>query len=161
MKIGLHVPQWGPDATRSGVLSVARAVEDAGLDSVWVADHVVYPLRSQSRYPYREEGTPFAPEEGFLDAITTLGALAGATKRVLLGTSVLVLPMREPLQVAKALATLDVLSDGRVIAGVGAGWWGGGVPRARDAVRGPRPAARRADRHPASALAPREAAAPR
>jgi probable F420-dependent oxidoreductase len=123
MKIGVHVPQWGPDATRAGVLSVARAAEEAGLDSVGVADHVVHPLRSESSYPYREDGTPFAPEDGFLEAVVTLSAIAGATERVLLGTSVLVLPMREPLQVAKALATLDVLSAGRVIVGVGAGWW--------------------------------------
>jgi probable F420-dependent oxidoreductase len=123
VKVGIHLPQWGPDATREGVLSVALAAEQAGLDSVWVADHVVYPLVSSSRYPYREDGPPFAPEDGFLDAFVTLAAVAGATERVALGLSVLVLPMREPLQVAKALATLDVLSGGRVIAGVGAGWW--------------------------------------
>src|SRR5687767_6071962 len=100
MKVGLHVPQWGPDATRAGVLSVVRAVEEAGLDSVWVADHVVYPLHSESRYPYRDD-PPFAAADGFLEAIATLGAIAGATERVLLGTSVLALPMREPLQIAK------------------------------------------------------------
>lgn len=123
MKVGVHVPQWGPDATRDGVLSVARAAEDAGLDSIWVADHVVYPVSSESTYPYRDGGTPFAAKDGFLDAMTTLGAIAGATERVLLGTSVLALPMREPLQIAKAIATLDVLSQGRVLIGIGAGWW--------------------------------------
>ena len=123
MKVGIHIPQWGPDATREGVLSVARAAEDAGLDSVWVADHVVFPLRSESTYPYGHDGAPFAPEDGFLEAFTTLAAIAGATKRVALATSVLVLPMREPLQVAKTVATLDVLSGGRVIVGIGAGWW--------------------------------------
>ena len=123
MKIGVHVPQWGPDADRAGVLTVARMAEDVGLDSVWVADHVVYPLHSDSRYPYRADGPPFAPEDGFLDAFTTLATIAGATDRIALGTSVLVLPMRGPLEVAKSVATLDVLSGGRVIVGVGAGWW--------------------------------------
>lgn len=123
MKIGVHVPQWGRDATRDGVLSVARAAEAAGLDSVWVADHLVHPLRSATPYPYRAEGAPFAAADGFLEAFTTLAAIAGATEHIALGTSVLVLPMREPLQTAKTIATLDVLSEGRVILGVGAGWW--------------------------------------
>jgi probable F420-dependent oxidoreductase len=123
MKIGVHLPQWGADATRSGVLSVARCAEDAGLDSVWVADHLVYPVRSESAYPYRADGTPFGPEDGFLEAFTMLAAVAGATSRVQLGTSVFVMPMREPLQIAKTVATLDVLSEGRVILGIGAGWW--------------------------------------
>jgi probable F420-dependent oxidoreductase len=123
VKVGVHVPQWGQDADRAGVLTVARMAEEVGLDSVWVADHIVYPLHSDSRYPYRADGPPFAPEDGFLDAFTTLATIAGATERIALGTSVLVLPMRDPLEVAKSVATLDVLSGGRVILGVGAGWW--------------------------------------
>jgi probable F420-dependent oxidoreductase len=123
VKIGVHVPQWGPDATRDGVLKVARTAEAAGLDSIWVADHVVYPLAGGSSYPYRDDGPPFAPDEGFLDALTTLALIAGATERVLLGTSVLVLPMREPVQLANTVASLDVLSGGRVLLGVGVGWW--------------------------------------
>lgn len=123
MKIGLHLPQWGADATRSGVLDVARAAEEAGLDSLWVADHVVYPVQPGTSYPYGDARPPFAAEDGFLEAFTTLAAVAGATERVELGTSVLVLPMREPLLVAKTIATLDVLSEGRVLVGVGAGWW--------------------------------------
>lgn len=123
MRFGVHLPQWGPDATRDGVLAVARAAEAAGLDSVWVADHVVHPHRTESVYPYRGDGVPFAPEEGFLDAFTTLALVAGATEKVRLGTSIFVLPMRGPLEVAGVVATLDVLSAGRVILGVGAGWW--------------------------------------
>jgi probable F420-dependent oxidoreductase len=123
MQIGIHVPQWGPDAARDGVLAVARAAEEAGLDSIWVADHVVYPLFGDTQYPYSSDGLPFTPDEGFLDALTTLAVVAGATQRVKLGTSVLVAPMREPLQLAKAVATLDVLSGGRVVLGLGVGWW--------------------------------------
>ncbi len=123
MLVGVHLPQWGSGATRDGVVTVARAAERAGLDSVWVADHVVYPLYGDSEYPYRGGGVPFEPEDGFLDAITTLAVVAGVTSRVRLGTSILVAPMREPLQLAKAVATLDVLSNGRVVLGLGAGWW--------------------------------------
>jgi probable F420-dependent oxidoreductase len=123
MDVGVHVPQWGYDATRAGVLAVACAAEDAGLDSVWVADHVVHPHRSVSEYPYKSGGIPLDAEDGFLDAIVTLAVIAGATSRVRLGTGVFVLPMRRPLEVAKAVATLDVLSAGRVIFSVGAGWW--------------------------------------
>jgi len=123
MKIGVHLPQWGVDATRDGVLSVARAAEDAGLDSVWVADHLVHPVHTASTYPYQSGGTPFKAEDGFLEAFTLLATVAGATSRLQLGTSVFVLPMREPLQVAKTVATLDVLSEGRVLLGIGAGWW--------------------------------------
>ncbi|MEA2330755.1 MAG: hypothetical protein QOH58_893 [Thermoleophilaceae bacterium] len=124
MKIGFHLPQRGPGATRDGVLAVARAVEDCGLDSVWVADHVVHPASSRSRYPYTPDGTTrWRAEDGFLEAFQLLALVAGATERVALGTSILVLPMRHPLLVAKTVATLDVLSGGRVILGVGLGWW--------------------------------------
>jgi probable F420-dependent oxidoreductase len=105
------------------VLELARAAEVAGLDSVWVADHIVLPLQPGSRYPYSRDGsTSFKPEDGFLDALTTLAVVAGATERIRLGTSVLVLPMRDPLPVAKAVATLDVLSGGRLVLALGTGW---------------------------------------
>jgi probable F420-dependent oxidoreductase len=123
LKVGIHVPQWGADANREGALSVARAADQAGLDSVWVADHLVFPLRSESVYPYGDGEAPFAPEDGFLAAFTTLATIAGATERLAIGLSVLVLPMREPPGAAKVIATVDVLSGGRVIVGAGAGWW--------------------------------------
>ena len=123
MKVGIHVPQWGPDATREGVLAVAQATEAAGFDSVWVADHVVIPVKSDSTYPYHNGGTPFGPEDGFLEAFTTLAMIAGATQRLRVGTSVLVLPMRDPILTAKIAATLDVRSGGRLVLGIGAGWW--------------------------------------
>jgi probable F420-dependent oxidoreductase len=123
MKVGIHVPQWGPDATREGVLAVAQAAEAAGFDSVWVADHVVIPVKSDSTYPYQNGGTPFGPKDGFLEAFTTLAMIAGATQRLRIGTSVLVVPMRDPILTAKVAATLDVLSGGRLVLGIGAGWW--------------------------------------
>lgn len=122
MKFGFHLPQWGDTATRRGVLDVARCVEDTGLDSVWASDHIVYPLRSATPYPYAE-GTPFRPEEGYLEGLAMLAVIAGATERVELGTSVLVIPQREPLLLAKTAVTIDVLSSGRLTLVVGAGWW--------------------------------------
>lgn len=123
MKFGVHLPQWGSLATRDGVLAVARAIEEYGLDSAWVADHVIHPVAGAERYPYGSEGPPFRPEDGFLEAFATLSLVAGATSRIALGTSALVLPMREPLLTAKSVATLDVLSGGRTILAVGGGWW--------------------------------------
>ena len=123
MRLGVHVPQWGPDATREGVLDVAVAAEKAGLDSIWVADHVVIPTASATQYPYHPDGTPFTAQDGFLEALTTLAVVAGATERLRLGTSVMVLPIRDPVLAAKMAATLDVLSNGRLTLGVGGGWW--------------------------------------
>ena len=123
MKVGVHLPQWGTGATRAGVLEVASAAEEAGFDSVWVADHIVYVSQSAEPYPYRIDGTPFTAEDGFLEPLTTLALVAGATERIRLGTSVLVAPMRETLLLAKTLATLDALSNGRVTIAVGSGWW--------------------------------------
>ncbi len=122
VKVGIHLPQWGALATRDALLTAARTVEDCGLDSAWVADHIVYPAAGGDQYPYAER-LPWAPGEGFLEAFTTLAVVAGATSRIALGTSALVLPMREPLLVAKTIASLDVLSGGRVILALGAGWW--------------------------------------
>jgi len=123
MHLGVHLPQSGPTATRSGVLAVARTAEAAGLDSVWVADHVVLPIESASVYPYSRGGVPFDPGAGLLEALTMLAVVAGATETIGLGTSVLVLPQREPLLAAKSIASLDVLSDGRTRFVLGAGWW--------------------------------------
>ncbi|MCH1881404.1 LLM class F420-dependent oxidoreductase [Agrococcus sp. ARC_14] len=122
MRVGVHLPQWGAGANRSAVIDLAQAAEESGFDSVWVADHIVLPVESNSDYPYRGSGTPFAPEDGFLEGLTMLAAVAGATTKVGLGTSVLVLPMRHPLEVAKIASTIDLLSDGRLQLAVGAGW---------------------------------------
>src|ERR1700681_4260340 len=112
-RIGIQLPQWGAAASRKNVLEIARAAEAMGFDSVWASDHVVYPLEGSTPYPYAGSGDkPFTPDEGYLEALTTLAVVAGATSTIQLGTSVLILPMRETLLTAKAIATLDVLSDG-------------------------------------------------
>ncbi len=120
---GLHLPHVGPLATREGVLGVARAADAAGIDSLWVSDHVVVPREYASTYPYAPSGKMPIPDDApFLEALATLLAVCGVTERARLGTTVLVLPQRQVPLVAKQWATLDVLSAGRTIFGVGAGW---------------------------------------
>jgi probable F420-dependent oxidoreductase len=94
-----------------------------GFDSVWASDHVVIPFEIRSRYPYNATGDfPLPPTTNFLEPLTALALVAGATERVQLGTTVLVLPHRHPVLAAKMLATLDHLAPGRVILGAGVGW---------------------------------------
>jgi probable F420-dependent oxidoreductase len=124
MEIGLHVPQVGPLASRDNIAAFARAADDAGFDGLWVFDHVVLQKEQQSTYPYSPDGTlGFPPTMDFLEPLTLLAFLAGHTKRARLGTSVLVLPMRQPVLHAKIMATIDALSGGRFVLGAGVGWW--------------------------------------
>jgi probable F420-dependent oxidoreductase len=123
MEFGLHLPHIGPLATRDGVLGVARAADAAGIDSLWVSDHVVVPRDYASAYPYSPSGKMWIPDDApFLEAMSTLLAVSAVTERARLGASVIVLPQRQPVLVAKQWATLDVLSGGRTIFGAGAGW---------------------------------------
>lgn len=123
MKFGCHLPMYGPVGTRHGVVTFARRMEALGYDSLWASDHVVIPHRIASRYPYSPTGKfPLAPEVPFLEPLTTLALVAGVTERVRLGTSILVLPHRNPVLAAKMAATLDHLSGGRLVLGVGVGW---------------------------------------
>src|SRR5437867_12822241 len=98
-------------------------MEALGYDSLWASDHVVIPWSIASKYPYNETGDfPLPPSATFLEPLTALALVAGATERIRLGTSVLVVPHRHPILAAKMLATLDHLAPGRVIAGAGVGW---------------------------------------
>jgi probable F420-dependent oxidoreductase len=124
MEIGIHVPQVGPFAARDSVAAFARAADDAGYDGLWVYDHVVLQKEQQSKYPYSPDGSlGFPPTLDFLEPLTLCAWLAGITKRARIGTSVLVLPMRQPVLHAKIMATIDHLSGGRFILGAGVGWW--------------------------------------
>jgi probable F420-dependent oxidoreductase len=123
MKFGIHLPQVGPNANRENILKMARFAEDNGFDSVWVSDHVITPRDLQSKYPYNPTGEyPLPPEWDFMEPLATLAVVAGVTERVQLGTTVLVLPMRNPVIHAKIVSTIHALSNGRMILGVGAGW---------------------------------------
>jgi probable F420-dependent oxidoreductase len=121
MRYGFYLPTRGPTATRAGVLALAREGERLGLHSAMVADHIVFPVESQSDYPYTLDRKHPGGGDA-LDALAILGVVAGATERLRLVTSVLVLPYRNPVLTAKMVASLDVLSGGRVTLGVGVGW---------------------------------------
>ena len=124
MEFGLALPGRGPLAKPELVLRMATRADALRYDSIFVTDHVVLPASmARSVYPYSTTGQ-FAggAAQDYLEPLATLGYLAHATKRVRLGTSVLVVPYRNPLVAAKTLATIDQLSGGRVILGAGVGW---------------------------------------
>jgi probable F420-dependent oxidoreductase len=123
IRIGAKLPSSGPSAGRVGLAAAAADAEAAGLDSVWVSDHVVMPSAVGSRYPFSAGGeAPWDPEEPWYDAIVAMAAAAAVTERVEVGAAVLVVPMRNPVVLAKQLASIDALSGGRVVLGAGAGW---------------------------------------
>jgi len=122
-KLGFQVLNAGPLATREHVVEAAQRAEALGYDAIVVTDHVVIPRRIESRYPYNATGRIFVPPDAdYLEPLSMLCFLAGATRRIAFGPSVLVLPYRNPVLTAKMLATIDVLSGGRLFVGVGVGW---------------------------------------
>jgi probable F420-dependent oxidoreductase len=120
---GCTLPTSGRAADPLALRDLAQAAEGLGFDAVWVSDHVVIPARIDSTYPYSPDGAfRLGPDAPYLEPLTALTYLAGCTERVRLGTHVLILPYRNPVVTAKVVATLDVLSGGRVDLGIGAGW---------------------------------------
>jgi probable F420-dependent oxidoreductase len=110
MKFGIALPNFGMYAERDSILRVAKTAEDLGFDSIWVSDHIVIP---ESHHGFGNV---------FYEPLITLSYISALTKRISLGASVIILPYRNPMVLAKMLSTLDVLSEGRLILGVGAGW---------------------------------------
>jgi probable F420-dependent oxidoreductase len=105
------------------LVDIARAAEEAGFHGVLLADHVFFPGNLRSKYPYSEDGKPgFDGTAPFPDPWTTIAAMSSVTERLRFATMVFILPLREPLQLAKTLGTLSLLSKGRVVLGAGAGW---------------------------------------
>lgn len=122
MKLGICLPHYGRPIEVDRLLKVVRRAEERGLDSVWVTDHVIVPRDAHIIY-----------RDHMLDPLAVLPWLAGTTERIAIGTSVVVLPYRSPIPVAKLLASVDVLSGGRLIFGAAVGWMEGefaalGVP---------------------------------
>ncbi|MCZ6463719.1 MAG: LLM class F420-dependent oxidoreductase [Proteobacteria bacterium] len=105
------------------LVDIARIVEEVGFDGILVSDHLFFPGKLESKYPYSEDGTPgFTGETPFPEPWAAISAMAAVTSRIRFGTMVYVLPLRNPLEVAKAAGTAAVLSGGRVVLGAGAGW---------------------------------------
>lgn len=123
MKFGFGVPTRGPLATPADIGEIARAGEALGFATAYVNDHIVVPRTIGSRYPYSESGEWAGGRFGeAMELLPLLGFLASATSSVRLLTSVMVVPYRQPVITAKMIATIDVLSGGRVTIGCGAGW---------------------------------------
>ena len=124
LMVGVDVGIYGRLATRDHILELAELAESSGVESLWVADHVIFPRTVASTYPYSATGTfPLdMTTEPLLEPMATTGVLVGATQRVRIGTAVLVMPYRNPVLLGRMLVTLDVLSGGRIILGAGVGW---------------------------------------
>ncbi len=110
MDFGVTLPNFGKYADKNEIIKIATAAQELEFDSVWVSDHIVI--------PDTHEGFG----DLFYEPIVTLSYLASITKKIKLGTSVIILPYRNPVVFAKMVSTLDQLSDGRIILGIGAGW---------------------------------------
>src|SRR6201995_4095431 len=128
MDYGVFLPVSGPACTRAGLPHAEETTERLGFTTVWAADRIVIPLKIASAYAYSWSGSFIVPpEKPFLESMTALAFLAGATESVKLGVSVLVTTYRDPVTWAKVASTIDWLSEGRFILGVGIGWMAGEV----------------------------------
>ena len=124
MEFGISLPGRGPLATPDSILALATRADALRYDSLFVTDHVVLPASmARSVYPYSSTGQlPGGAAQDYLEPLAVLAWLAHVTRRIRIGTSVLVVPYRNPVVTAKMLATVDRLSRGRVILGAGVGW---------------------------------------
>jgi probable F420-dependent oxidoreductase len=122
MKIGL-IPVNLVFPAADMIIDFAQQAEQAGVESLWTFEHVVVPLDYQSKYPYDKSGKMGAePETNFVDPLVCLSAIAAATKTIRLGTGVNILSQANPMFIAKQAASLDFMSNGRFMLGVGIGW---------------------------------------
>ena len=121
MDFGFSIPSGGPNATPEVIAALARRGEELGFAYAGISDHVVIPKDIRSRYPYSESGE-FGGTGHILDQLTVVSFIAGQTSKIRLLTSVMVLPHRSPVLTAKMLASIDVLSAGRLTVGCGVGW---------------------------------------
>jgi probable F420-dependent oxidoreductase len=116
------VPNTGP-VFRLGAARMAATLESAGFDSIWTSDHVVFPHEVRSPYPFAADGgITWAVDTDYLEPIVALSVMTSTTSNAELGTSVLILPMRNPIMFAKQAACIDAISGGRLVLGVGVGW---------------------------------------
>lgn len=123
MKIGIVSINVGGPATAENMVEIVQHAEAAGIESVWTFEHVVVPTDYDSTYPYARSGKMgIPPEAWFLDPLISLAHVAAATKTIRLGTGVNIFPQTNPLLFAKQTASLDALSRGRLILGLGIGW---------------------------------------
>jgi probable F420-dependent oxidoreductase len=122
LKIGITLPQAGQQATRENVIQIANLAEKEGFDSLWVFERLLWPTNPNTPYPATPDGSLPIEYQIMLDPLETLTYVAANTNKIALGTSVIDMLFHNPLVLARRFATLDVLSEGRAIAGFGIGW---------------------------------------
>jgi probable F420-dependent oxidoreductase len=124
MRIGFFAPHVGPGSSRDAIARACDIADELGADTLWSVDHIAFPYGFRAVYPYATHEFGESPDKPleWWDCLSVLTFLAARTERVKLGTGVLVLPYRHPVATAKAIATIDVLSGGRVLFGIGVGW---------------------------------------
>jgi len=124
MKFGVHISQAvGFKPAGADYIGIAQHAEGLGFDSVWLGDHVVIPKAITAKYPYTKDGSiGFPPTTPWPDTFAIFSAMAASTKKIRFGTGILVVPYRNPVDVAKSVATVDLISNGRFSLGVGIGW---------------------------------------
>ena len=122
MKVGIVLPEAGQQATRENVIQAAKEAEKEGFDSLWTWERLLAPLKPQTPYPLTPDGS--LPEEfqNVFDTLETLTFVAANTNKIALGTSIIDMLFHNPIVLARRFATLDILSEGRAICGLGIGW---------------------------------------
>jgi probable F420-dependent oxidoreductase len=122
MKTGIVLPHMGPHATRENIISLAKMAEQEKFYSLWVGERLLWPLKPQTPTPLTPDGNLPTIYQNVFDPIETLTFVAANTQEIALGTSVIDMLFHNPVVLARRFATLDLLSDGRAICGLGIGW---------------------------------------
>ena len=122
MKVGLFLPHVGEHVTAENILYIATEAEKEGIDSAWVLDRLLWPIKPQTPYVASPDGSLPVVYQNVLDPLTTLTYVAAVTERISLGTSVIDMFFQNPVVLSKRVTTLDILSDGRALIGLGIGW---------------------------------------
>ena len=122
MRIGFNLPQIGPAASPEAMVQVAQRAEELGYDSLWVTERLLFPIEPQTPYVATPDGSLPEVFKNSFDPLASLTYVAAKTSRIALGTSVIDMPYYNPVMLARRLATLDVLSGGRLRVGLGQGW---------------------------------------
>ena len=122
MKIGILLPVAGEQATRENIIQTAKLAEQEDFDSLWVFERLLWPLNPKTPYPATSDGSLPMEYQKVFDPLETLTYVAATTKKIALGTSVIDMLFHNPVILARRFATLDILSEGRAICGLGIGW---------------------------------------
>jgi probable F420-dependent oxidoreductase len=122
LKIGITLPQVGQQATRENIIQMAKNAEKEGFDSLWVFERLLWPINPQTPYPVTPDGSLPIEYQIMFDPLETLTYVTAHTNKIALGTSVIDMLFHNPVVLARRFATLDVLSEGRAICGLGIGW---------------------------------------